>query len=415
MAVSKKPSGAQGGGRQIISALQQHVDARKGAGPPRFSLDVVEEKALDAMDTLTARDLSAMMNKFGKIGAHPGKEVLEGMERRGLAIINTYDAKGVALTLHAYAKLKTHPGRAMLEGLEGRAMAKIGDFIPQDLSNTLWAYATLGVTPGTEMLGSVERRAVAEMHRFVPQNIANTLWAYATLGVTPGAELLDAVEGQAVAEMRRFDPQNIANTLWAYATLEMVPGSELLSGLAAHGVENLNTGNFISEHLRQLHLFVVFLKLESSPNDAFVESLTVLEEQLGAAGRAAMADSKATVSDLQRQVVASVKRLGYDYEEETKDPVSGYSIDLLVQPSASSGSDYRSTLGIAIEVDGPAHFLSNTRQANGSTLLKRRLLKKLGYRVVSVPYWEWGIKDDNEHDAYLRRLLSVTVEDALDS
>lgn len=42
--------------------------------------------------------------------------------------------------------------------------------------------------------------------------------------------------------------------------------------------------------------------------------------------------------------------------------------------------------------------------ANGGTLLKRRQLGQLGYRVVSVPYWEWAeVKGKvRRQEAYLR-------------
>ena len=46
------------------------------------------------------------------------------------------------------------------------------------------------------------------------------------------------------------------------------------------------------------------------------------------------------------------------------------------------------------------------RRPNGATLLKRRLLRRVGWRVVSVPYWEWdACAGPAEQAAYLRRLL----------
>ena len=48
---------------------------------------------------------------------------------------------------------------------------------------------------------------------------------------------------------------------------------------------------------------------------------------------------------------------------------------------------------MAVEVDGPSHFLEpddrGHRPANGPTLLKRRLLRAAGWRLVSVPFYEW--------------------------
>ena len=42
---------------------------------------------------------------------------------------------------------------------------------------------------------------------------------------------------------------------------------------------------------------------------------------------------------------------------------------------------------------------------NGSTLLKQRQLEQLGYKVVSIPYWEWRVLRRNKdlEQAYLLR------------
>ncbi len=43
---------------------------------------------------------------------------------------------------------------------------------------------------------------------------------------------------------------------------------------------------------------------------------------------------------------------------------------------------------------------------NGATRLKRRLLGRAGWRVVSVPHWEWdACAGPAEQAAFLRRLL----------
>ena len=42
----------------------------------------------------------------------------------------------------------------------------------------------------------------------------------------------------------------------------------------------------------------------------------------------------------------------------------------------------------AIEYDGPSHFLA-CKAATGATLIKRRHLELLGYKLVSLPFWEW--------------------------
>ena len=45
---------------------------------------------------------------------------------------------------------------------------------------------------------------------------------------------------------------------------------------------------------------------------------------------------------------------------------------------------------------------------HGSTLIKRRHLSLLGYKLVSVPHWEWDkLEPMDEQEAYLREKLNL--------
>jgi very-short-patch-repair endonuclease len=80
---------------------------------------------------------------------------------------------------------------------------------------------------------------------------------------------------------------------------------------------------------------------------------------------------------------------------------------------------------IAIEVDGPHHFLlcidsdnilnsENNHnflieyQARGATMLKRRLFKSMGWKVLNIPYWDWNSVegDKAEETRYCQHLLN---------
>ena len=62
-------------------------------------------------------------------------------------------------------------------------------------------------------------------------------------------------------------------------------------------------------------------------------------------------------------------------------------------------------------MDRPSHFLlpdgRGVRKPNGPTLLKRRLLAAAGWRVISVPFFEWdGLRSASERQAYLERVVA---------
>ena len=85
---------------------------------------------------------------------------------------------------------------------------------------------------------------------------------------------------------------------------------------------------------------------------------------------------------MQRLVARELRAVGgvRSVEEEVV-VAQGYTVDLLVQ-HADFGP-------LAVEVDGPHHFLSEgSRRPTGATQLKRRQLRSSGLRLVSLPYWE---------------------------
>ena len=86
------------------------------------------------------------------------------------------------------------------------------------------------------------------------------------------------------------------------------------------------------------------------------------------------------VSETHRRVAAWLRAAGVEAALEAE-VAEGVWVDLLVQDS-----------GLCIEVDGPAHFVTSLDGRRtwlaGPSLLKRRLLAREGWRVVSFPYWQ---------------------------
>ena len=105
---------------------------------------------------------------------------------------------------------------------------------------------------------------------------------------------------------------------------------------------------------------------------------------------------------MQRSIAAALATLQLGFEEEYLEPRTGYSLDLAL-PSSRVG----------VEVDGPSHFLlpdgRGVRKPNGPTLLKRRLLAAAGWRVISVPFFEWdALPTASERQTYLERAVALS-------
>uniref|UniRef100_A0A0G4H4L1 RAP domain-containing protein n=1 Tax=Chromera velia CCMP2878 TaxID=1169474 RepID=A0A0G4H4L1_9ALVE len=69
----------------------------------------------------------------------------------------------------------------------------------------------------------------------------------------------------------------------------------------------------------------------------------------------------------------------------------------------------------AIEVDGPSHFYANSTKYTAYTKLKHRLLTRMGYRVLHVPYFEWRkLRGAREREEYMKRKLQEEPTEWLD-
>ncbi len=189
----------------------------------------------------------------------------------------------------------------------------------------------------------------------------------------------------------------MANPVGAYATADyyhralLADCSRVISDSLAR-----DPSIWSEEARRQLHQWQLWLSLERGA-DGQQHLLSESQRKLCCD---AMQDAQVTISEFQRSVAAALAAVQHGFEEEYLEPRTGYSLDLALPSSR-----------VAVEVDGPSHFLlpdgRGVRKPNGPTLLKRRLLRAAGWRVISVPFYEWGgFATANGQQTYLERAVA---------
>ena len=200
-----------------------------------------------------------------------------------------------------------------------------------------------------------------------------------------------ALEGAAVRVAPSMNAQAVANTIWGLATLGWHASSDLASVFQQlvdafdheRGPVQLSTAHLsqlLQAHLASQFLGLGLIKLPSSLLEVAVK--TYKEEA-----------RKVTVSNGQREVGQSLRRLGIPHELECITADGLFSIDLAIV-------DRR----IALEFDGPSHFTRNTQEPLGHTRLRDRLLSAMGWHVVSIPFFEWDrLHQTEQRDAYVER------------
>jgi very-short-patch-repair endonuclease len=304
----------------------------------------------------------------------------------------------VANTLWALAKFGWQSGKEgspmhrALEGAAGQLSARLN---AQDVANMLWALATLAwqaVEAATRE--ALEEAVVRVAPSMKPQEVANTLWGIATLGWQAGqGAMQSALEGATVRVAPSMNAQDAANVLWALAALGWKAGNELAAcfeHLVDRFVSDSEGGRFTacdSSQLLQAHLASQFLGLGlvMLPPQFLQVALEAYREQ----------KRKVTTSIAQREIGESLCRLRIAHELECFTADGLFSIDLAIIERR-----------IAIEVDGPSHFTTNTLEPLGHTRLRDRLLSAMGWQVVSIPFFEWdGLHQKEQRDAYVERRL----------
>jgi hypothetical protein len=321
------------------------------------------------------------------------------------------NTQAVANTVWAVSEMGRELPAQLLQPLLAAFIRQLHAAAPQEVSNTLLACARFKYVP-VQLLTALVRRE--ELQQFLaaadPQDLTNTAWACGMLGHS--SELLGRVLQQAVKLLHQdsssFICQGLCNLCWAVAVRDLQQHSALVLQLAA-----ATSKVWVStepEGLRQLYQVHLWL-LDSTPAAAEGSKgpgvLQVLSpQQLDVCRQAwqglVAASAAAAPSSLQQQVFAALQQLqGWQVppQQEVVTADGNFSIDIAAVTAAG--------VKLAIEVDGPTHFVSPHNNLNGPTQYRNRALAARGYTVVSIPWWEWiTLKGGEAKLAYLQRKLS---------
>ena len=254
----------------------------------------------------------------------------------------------------------------MLPELNARAVANV--------AHALAKVRLVGRGPWQHVWAALPEAVLRSLGDFDPQGLSNTAWAFATAGHA-SAELFNAISAEAVRRrLGGFNTQDLSNTAWAFAVFDP-PLADELFGMASFTTRcaHLET-SFSRKELRQLHQWSLWRKERGARWPGLPDSLrqACLDAFVAEEGRPSL---------LQSDVVREIRSRGARVKEEHRCETSGYSLDALV--TLNDGKQ------IAVEVDGPSHFVGSSQQPTGATMLKHRQLSYFGWPLEVVPYWEW--------------------------
>merc|ERR1712046_365730 len=150
-----------------------------------------------------------------------------------------------------------------------------------------------------------------------------------------------------------FNEMDLSTIVWAFAVFD-VPSADELFGTSSFTSRCAHfEASFSRENLTQLHQW----SLWREERDGRRALWPGLSEALRHACRDAFIAEEGKPSQLQSDVVREIRSRVEHVEEEHRCKASGYSIDALV--TLNDGKR------IAVEVDGPSHFIGSSQQPSG--------------------------------------------------
>jgi hypothetical protein len=369
-------------------STRRHARGGVGAVPRIGEIESVEEVLRvhrQHSKVMRQMDVSACWNTLGKLVKRRPSErqwlrlklrerpdVLQPLVDTTLAHLPRLKARPLANATHGLGAVSECVGFAadqrVWERLADRSLLLVDDLSSQAFSNIVYAFSKAGRS-SPALFDAVAQEAQGRLHEFKPQALANTAWAYATLGHASPA-LFDAVAKAAQGRLHEFKSQDLANTAWAYATADV--SSAALFG-DRRFTESCATADLTGDQLCQLHQWQLWLEEHG-------HSWPPLPMPLAQRCRVAFCAGDGNPSRLQRSVAKVLAELKLSPREEVR-TAQGYSLDAVV---GIDGCD------VAVEVDGPSHFVGRSRTPTGATALKRRQLRAAGWRLLPIPYWEWN-------------------------
>ena len=280
---------------------------------------------------------------------------------------------------------------------------------PQAWSNLVWALAKLR---HYEDGGAVFERVIvacpALLRDMRTQEMSNSLYACATVYHKDGmGQLLDDMLPHILAKRGQFNWQDLANSCWSLAVLGLSSHPALESLMQEANSRLRQPGHCGHDGLRQLWQAHLELQDQGLGHLGLSGQLQV-EAQAAWEGRGAEFAGHSE-SYFQQQVAAALREL----EPHSVVEVGGttrcgmFAVDMLVTRPGQ-------TLPLALEVDGPSHFLrSLPPRYDGNTQLRNRQLGRLQLRglsgLVLMTHHEWDNKSPRAHLELLRGKLAWAV------
>eukprot|EP00808_Paulinella_micropora_P004325 g73624.t1 len=413
--------------------------------PGELLLRTLSLKVKNDIGTFTEQDISLTIHAFGKLEYTPDQKVMDALCEQAMERAPTFDGQAIANALHGLSKIKYQPNQELLQVLCQQGARKAASFNAQEISTFLAALPKLEYN--LAVLHSLHRackRAIKIADTFTAQGIAAVLNACCKLGFYPGENLVCVLCEEAGKKAPSFTAHGISSLLSSLATLGYNPGPTVMSKICEVATRNADfmanqtmlvtalydlcvinfvdhavfrswlatlsppqQGSFVSSRLQKIEICLqlehacsgLALPAQSRPLPLSAGEKIKLLMNLEHKSPSQQPAGGGFQSSAERALLA-VLRDQFRFQVATKHNLNGLQVDIAVPDQK-----------LVFELDGKAQFLTcvqHYRHHKGTKLFRIRLLKAMGWRVVTVPFYEWKkgkYQDRRQAAAYIQSKL----------
>lgn len=310
-----------------------------------------------------------------------------------------------------------HQNDEMWQGLIEAAKREVakGTRYPQELANVAWSLATTRQVIDEDLWAIVQKAIAKGAGEMNAHSVSTIWWAHAVSGRLPDGPALTALCAATERSAREgFNAQDVATTVWSLATLSSLRGMPLPRCYddAWKIARDMHPGQFHNIGLQKLFHAYLMRKHGLSVGDKGEYPVWIINQAKDAWMTQVLDLYDKNVSHTYQSEIAEVFRddLKLNCEVERVTDGGYFSVDVYLPDGE-----------VAVEYDGPRHFVGSPREQlrsfrSGETCTKTAatelrdlfLAKTCAGGVISIPWFEWF--EAKKRDEYLRGKLDADVQ-----
>jgi len=322
-------------------------------------------------------------------------EFLMAIADAAIIKINDFQAKFLAKLAFAFAISKLEVPN-LFEAIGNAATDTLMYFDVEAFAKISIAFAKAGIK-ASNLFNAIANAIQNKLKECSPQALADIAWAFATLRIE-AHEVFCKIADIVQQKLKDFKPKDLINTSWSFACVGLLESDFFITLLTAAATQIAQQDDAFSDYdMAQIYMIFLYFKLKF-PEKTF--PLSHLHDSLQSAYQKIRKAHSSSFAHHKNNVSSALTRIGWAHVSDYLTPSEGIMIDMAQTDSKQ-----------AIEFQVPSQYIKDhsSMVESGSTFFKNRLLKGLGWTIVTLTCWEWeNLENEDAQDDYLKQQILVS-------